>query len=289
MIKLFVSDVDGTLLDSTASLRETVRQAVLDLRRSGVAFAIASGRSYNSIQQLVDTLGGNIPVVCLNGAQIYDAQGNCLEQCLMPPEHIPALLSVASQLHCYTICFCSTGAYLFHGREESRRLLLDSLRTMSNLPLSGAEAFCDKIMAGTGAKDLTDDMDFVREGLLKIQFAFSSEIQQQQALEMLSGLKDVQFALTAHDLEITAEAASKGTAVLALGKHLGIGADETAVIGDSANDRQMLSTFACSFAMGNADQQTQCAAQRMVASNDNNGAVEAIQFVMEYNSAMEIQ
>lgn len=285
MIKLFVSDVDGTLLDSTAALREPVRQAVLELRCSGVAFAIASGRSYNSIQPLIEALEGNIPVVCLNGAQIYDAQGSCLEQYFLPLEHIPALLSVASQLHCYTLCFCSTGNYLLLGWEESRRLLMEGLCSLCKIPDLKAEALCHKIMNGTGAKALPENVDIAAAGLLKIQFVFSTESQRRQALEMVSDLEGVQLAVTDQDLEITAEAATKGRATLALSKHLGFRADETAVIGDSANDRNMLSAFDCSFAMGNADRETLCAARSAVPANDENGAVEAIRYVMEYNTA----
>lgn len=284
MIKLFVSDVDGTLLDSTSSLREATRQAVLELRRSGVQFAIATGRSYNSIFPLMETLGGEIPVICLNGAQIYDVSGNCIRQHFLPAEHIPTLLDVISALRCYALCFCTSGNYLPYGLENSRRILTDSLVAMHQFPYTRAEALCNKILTGSEAVGIPEKLDLAREGLMKIQYVFSSESQRQQAVEMLSGLKEVQMAVTPYDLEVTAEAAAKGTSVQALCGHLEIRPEETAVIGDSANDRQMLSLFTHSFAMGNADEETRHTAKKVVAANDEDGVAEAIRCVLGCNN-----
>lgn len=286
MIKLFVSDVDGTLLDSTSTLRESTRKAVLELRQSEIQFAIASGRSYNSILSLAETLGGEMPVICLNGAQIYDASGNCIRQHFLPAEHIPTLLHVVFALGCYALCFCTSGNYLPNGLENSRRILTNSLVAMHQFPYTRAEALCNKILTGSDAVGIPEKLDLAREGLMKIQYVFFSESQRQQAVEMLSGLKGVQMAVTPYDLEVTAEAAAKGTAVVALCAHLGVSPEETAVIGDSANDRQMLSLFTHSFAMGNADEETHHTAKKVVAANDEDGVVEAVRYVLSCNNGI---
>ncbi|MHB9129060.1 MAG: HAD family hydrolase, partial [Candidatus Humimicrobiaceae bacterium] len=48
MYKLLVTDVDGTLLDSSSKLTELNKKALLDCIASGINVIIATGKSINS-------------------------------------------------------------------------------------------------------------------------------------------------------------------------------------------------------------------------------------------------
>ena len=50
-IKLVAADIDGTLLakGDLNNLRESTKKAILDLRKNGILFGLASGRPYQDI------------------------------------------------------------------------------------------------------------------------------------------------------------------------------------------------------------------------------------------------
>ena len=72
MPKLYVSDLDGTLLRSDATLSEFSRQTLAKLLDGGLAFTVASARSVVAMQTLLAGLRIRLPVIELNGAMISD-------------------------------------------------------------------------------------------------------------------------------------------------------------------------------------------------------------------------
>ena len=71
MKTLYISDLDGTLLDKRASLSDYTKSTIKELIRNGMSFTVATARSRSTIAYL-DALGVNIPCVQLNGVLIYD-------------------------------------------------------------------------------------------------------------------------------------------------------------------------------------------------------------------------
>lgn len=71
LIKLIVTDLDGTLLDDQKNIPP---QNVFTLRKAmekGVHVSIATGRNYYSAKRYIDELGLDVPVILQNGAFIY--------------------------------------------------------------------------------------------------------------------------------------------------------------------------------------------------------------------------
>lgn len=66
MATLFVSDLDGTLLDREAQLSSRTREGLASLLERNVAFTIATARSIVSVRERVD-LPLRLPVICANG------------------------------------------------------------------------------------------------------------------------------------------------------------------------------------------------------------------------------
>ncbi len=67
---LFVSDLDGTLLRSDASLSQATRDALNRLVEDGVLFTAASARAVPSMRLLLKGLSLRLPVIGFNGAII---------------------------------------------------------------------------------------------------------------------------------------------------------------------------------------------------------------------------
>ena len=77
MIKLFASDMDGTLLNPNHVISDTTAQAIRDLQaQSDIEFLIATGRDYRSAKWLLDQHQLTARIIAVNGAATYDVKGN---------------------------------------------------------------------------------------------------------------------------------------------------------------------------------------------------------------------
>ena len=72
MSALYVSDLDGTLLDDEARLSDFARQSLAVMLREGLPFTVATARSIFSLRQILGDLPLGLPVVEFNGAFITD-------------------------------------------------------------------------------------------------------------------------------------------------------------------------------------------------------------------------
>lgn len=65
---LYVSDLDGTLLDRNGKLSDRTRLGLSDLLNQGLLFTVASARHVSSIRSLLGDLPLRLPVISGNGA-----------------------------------------------------------------------------------------------------------------------------------------------------------------------------------------------------------------------------
>lgn len=72
MSKIYISDLDGTLLRNDATLSDYSRRNLVELINSGIKFTVASARSIYSIQKILQGLPLKLPVIEFNGAYISD-------------------------------------------------------------------------------------------------------------------------------------------------------------------------------------------------------------------------
>lgn len=72
MVKLIVSDIDGTLIPyGETALPEALFPLIARLRRAGVVFCPASGRQFHSLRGLFAPVAGELAYLCENGAAIF--------------------------------------------------------------------------------------------------------------------------------------------------------------------------------------------------------------------------
>ena len=71
---LLVSDIDGTLIDSQYRIPERNREAIQRWMAQGGGFAIATGRSWESVEKCLGDLRVNRPCVLANGGLLYDLE-----------------------------------------------------------------------------------------------------------------------------------------------------------------------------------------------------------------------
>ena len=74
--KIIFTDLDKTLLTAQHEISEENLKALYQLQNKGFIVVFASGRSYNDIKiNLLEKYHLQIPVIALNGAQIYLQDG----------------------------------------------------------------------------------------------------------------------------------------------------------------------------------------------------------------------
>jgi HAD superfamily hydrolase (TIGR01484 family) len=66
-IKLIVSDMDGTLLDSNHTVSDSFFELFRKLQKKNIHFAAASGRQYQSIVEKLHRIQNDITIISENG------------------------------------------------------------------------------------------------------------------------------------------------------------------------------------------------------------------------------
>src|SRR4051794_1760159 len=95
MIKLIISDIDGTLIGPDGSLPAQNIAALGLAAARCVRLAVATIRKRDSAEQIAQRLGSACSLVCDGGATIYDEQGTRLHTQSIPLELARALAALA--------------------------------------------------------------------------------------------------------------------------------------------------------------------------------------------------
>lgn len=72
MKTLYITDLDGTFLNSEGEVSEKSREIINKMIDDGLLFTVATARSRVSASRILDSLNLNIPVVLMNGVFIFD-------------------------------------------------------------------------------------------------------------------------------------------------------------------------------------------------------------------------
>ena len=80
MIRLLLSDVDGTLVNKEKDLTPRTIAAVRDLHDAGVLFAVTSGRPPRGMSMLVEPLALSTPIAAFNGGLVVEPDLDVVEE-----------------------------------------------------------------------------------------------------------------------------------------------------------------------------------------------------------------
>ena len=74
-MKLYISDLDGTLLDDNMALSEETIEILNSLMKEGLHFSFATARSIDSVEKIIKPLELKLPFIIYNGVAVYDPVG----------------------------------------------------------------------------------------------------------------------------------------------------------------------------------------------------------------------
>ena len=108
-MKLVVSDLDGTLLNDDSEVSNETVEMIKRLKENGIEFAIATGRSFNSANKIRKKIGLEIYLICNNGANIYNKDGQLIKNNVMPSELIRKVIKFLTENNIGYFAFDGSG------------------------------------------------------------------------------------------------------------------------------------------------------------------------------------
>ena len=111
---LYVTDLDGTLLRSDATLSPYTISTINRLTEQGLAFTYATARSIESARPIAGELNLRLPAITRNGAVLADnATGKHLEKALFTEEEVALLKKLLPELPRCGFVSCFLGEEMF--------------------------------------------------------------------------------------------------------------------------------------------------------------------------------
>lgn len=238
-IKLVVLDLDGTLLDDKGNLHNDTIDLVHELRRKGVEFSLATGRSMSASVEYARVLGINLPIICSDGASVKDIKKSIiLHELYLKQSHIERALSLADK-YLLNIVVCDDD-YIYYTEENS---------IVTNIIERHGSAF-----------KLVSSYDYYFQNILEILVVSDykkniKHVARKMNFPYTFGVKNSYYKLHSKDiyyLEIKRIGSNKGDGFKKLCKYIKIKPSHAAVVGDWYNDISLFETDALKVAMLNA-------------------------------------
>ena len=120
-IRLLLADVDGTLVTSEKVLTDEAIQAVKELGKAGILFAITSGRPPRGMRMLVDPLGLTTPIAAFNGGILTDPDMTVIEERSIPSELVPSIVGLMTDQSLAVWIYRGTDWFVRDARRPPRR------------------------------------------------------------------------------------------------------------------------------------------------------------------------
>lgn len=262
MIRLVVSDLDGTLIRSDKTLSDRAAAAMRRLSEAGATVSLISARPPSGMLWVAERLGLDGVIGAFNGGTILRTDGTILQRYVIPPKAAEGALAVLRQ-EPVTI-------WLFRGGFWHASSLSDS-----HTPREIASTNQEPVLVGdiAGLSDSIDKIVAVTD-----DFALLARLET-QLRKMLGSSANI-VRSQPYYLDITAAEANKGDGVAALAALAGIPLTQTAVLGDQRNDLPMFARAGLSIAMGQAPEDVRLAADHVSLPADDDGVAHAIEEIL---------
>lgn len=256
MIKLIVSDMDGTLLDSNSKLPPNFFNTLDKLKAKNIKFVIASGRSYCTLRQDFCSNADEMDFISDNGTCIIE-NGEVTYYNILNRQDVEQINDVCSNLESVNLVLC--------GRKNAHVV------TKSPQSLYEVEKFYKSGFKIADLRNLNDDIYKIGVCDLKGAATNSYPILDQKFSDRLSVVLSGELWT-----DIMNKGVNKGTALKKLQEKLNITPEETMAFGDYYNDLEMFDRAKYSFAMKNANEDIKKYTNFVADTNDNYGVIKAI-------------
>lgn len=253
-MRLIVSDMDGTLLDGTGAVPQSLWPVLSKLRDNGIVFAVASGRQHPTLQEYFQPASAGIAYIAENGAYVI-----CEDEVISTSplgldaaqQAVRSIRGIATTRDLGAVWCSRDTAYIERADSTFRREV---------------DAFYKHLM-------VVDDLLALDDEALKIA-VYDFDDPESGSGPILREVTPLRIVMSApHWIDIMNPNANKGTALRDLQSALRVTPDETMVFGDYPNDLEMMDAATHSFAMANAHPEVSQRAAHQAPSNEDAGVI----------------
>ncbi len=267
-MKLFFTDLDGTLLNKNGQIGEKTREALDKWVRAGHRFILSSGRPLDSILEVKEQAKLNYPnmlIIASNGSIIYDCDSqSALKRISLPFSDVAHVLKVAKELsvHCQTY----TDTHIVCEKENEHLTFYTDRIHLPCIITEDVIGALDKEPLKLLAIDIHSHKKLVALEEALASFAPGK-------IEMLYSRDEL--------LEIIPYNSGKGNALRSVCELLNVPIENSYAAGDMNNDFTMLEAAGTSIAMKNATPLLKEMASVITPyDNDNDGLVPILEKIM---------
>lgn len=273
---LFVSDLDGTLLNNQHEVSEENVKAIENFKSDGGLFTFATGRMEETTLPYVDKLNINIPLISYNGARVYCpiTKKVIFEERMSVPEDIWRLILKVKQ---------PMGIFIY---KDNQPFVLKRNEIVEEF---------EKKEGITCEDGSLDDFNEVPISKILIIMKALSDSEKVPALQVLDDeIKISEFSCETvfsevNYLEILPKGTSKGKGLARLINYLGNKEIHTIAIGDNLNDIPLLTTANTGIAVRNAQSKLKEIADLVLdQSNDEHAIAYVIENVIDKEKLNDI-
>lgn len=257
MIKLVVTDIDGTIYTPEKGITKEVKHCIQNLTQKGVHVAIATGRTYGSAKWIADNVGIECPLICYQGGLVKTYKGDIIDVKYLNPQIAREIIEDFRKRNIHLNVYIEDKLYV----EEDDDYIKDYIGD------KGIDYY--KV-------DSFDELDFSKLNKM-LAINYDSKFIDELIDELQKKYPQIYVVKSfAYFCEIANKEATKGNAIKILANLYGITTDEVLAIGDNNNDIEMVETAGVGVAMGNGTEEIKKRADFVTDNVEHNGFVKAI-------------
>lgn len=256
---LYLSDLDGTLLNSEQKTSDYTNCVINELVNNGMIFSYATARSWSTASKVTSGISAALPVIVYNGAFVIDTLSGKRLISNYFDEEVKALIKELIERNVQPTVYS-----VQQGTEK-----------FSYIPARITKGMADFVESRRG--DSRNNPVATEADLLNGDIFYITCIDDTEKLQpVYEKYKDTYHCVFQRDiysneqwLEIMPFKASKSRAALQLKEYLGC--DRLVVFGDALNDLDLFEVADESYAVDNAVNELKTAATEVIDSNNNDG------------------
>ena len=263
MIKLILSDMDGTLLDDNGQVPEGFDAVARQLRERGVIFAPCSGRQYFSLLDSFKGYEDEFLFLAENGTMVRYHDVELFSSTMKRDTGLRVLATAAALPGVYEVFCGKKDAYILERQHTPEfQAELNKYYTHSSLAANFDE-LPDELIKASFYDPTGRAAETIYPALAKYDGPLQVVLSSDYWVDVMN------FGI------------NKGIAIQQVQKKMHIAPNECAAFGDYMNDAEMMSSVYYSFAMANAHPKIKELARYETASNEEHGVLQGIQWLLD--------
>jgi len=262
-IKLWISDIDGTLINYDGSFTEEMEKVIKKVQQKGIKVVLATGRMFMGAEFAAKKFNLDTPVVCYQGAVVRH-KDEVLWKSLVDSKIAREIIEYLRESKIHTHVYENDVLYveddnkrIMHQYCNGRGTTYEYIKSFDEISLNNVAKMLAVIEDSALMEKTKNELSKKYEGILTIVQSASSY------------------------LEITNKNASKGNALNFLKKYWNLKDEEILASGDQDNDVDMLKNAGIRICVGNSSKELLKTAQYHCKDVNSNELVEYIkEFVL---------